>query len=568
MRIPNTYPQVYFWTVVGLILIFSHSAPVSNPSDGSVGVTLIPKAGAGPPPPLLPSEGVDNNPHDGIRARVLEAEKTQTVPSAASTIVPERPRLKPKVPPSNFTLGNLEVGNTPAPSEKKSSNTPPKPNTDPNDEDHDEDYDEDYDEDHFEGYDDDDYEEDYTDDYYHHDRPIPEHRHFGVPAEEVVPPSFWIKEDFYIKCADPRDIFHSHVDTYRAGLKNLTFSWRQFDDSPVMAENFIRTQQQHCRENCLCHPQRGFLHHYNDSMRCRTIRDAGKCEWLFGCECFAELGNPEIPDVWKHFTPMDWFRTIMYLPLGIRRAHPDWRWTNGPRAGNQTLHAGYRGPWTLLAEGFQVPGKPWDIYREVEMREQKPYYYLLGPDQPFLGQWPGGPSWLLLNRTANPKYGERKPYSEHSRAPTLEHEWQMFLERWGPYNYEYTGEWIRRKPYMLSNGPVGEANGLWMNDEQYAIAMAGELARPILREFRPPDIWQGVPVAPGLFGRGLPVDPTTSKRPSPTCIPRDVALSNVDGVRDLCLPGEGEKGVEEGSRNSHNRFLGLDTRKENGGKGL
>ncbi|RVD80886.1 uncharacterized protein DFL_008772 [Arthrobotrys flagrans] len=341
MRILNTCVKAYIWTVTALILTFSHSAPVLGPADDSIGATLIPKYGTGSLTPSDSLDEVDNILRDGIRAWGLEADGGPKAPPIIEPIE-KRPPSKPKV---SSTPKKPGAGDKPR--KGKSRNHGSKPNAqDPKHDPLDDDFDDD-------------------DDLW--DGPIDE--------DEFVKTSFWIKDSFEIRCADPKHIFKSPIAVERTkGLLPEDFSWRNFDDTPWMAEQFIREMQESCIENCGCDDWAS-LHapeaRKNDGLSyCQTIKDARKCEWVFGCQCWAELGDPEIPEKFENMTVQNWASELSSLPMNLRKAHPNWRWNNGPKGwNNQSLDRGtytVRGLWQKYNRAITYTGLMFPTYMAIQ----------------------------------------------------------------------------------------------------------------------------------------------------------------------------------------------------------
>ncbi|KAK6516560.1 hypothetical protein TWF506_006465 [Arthrobotrys conoides] len=558
MKIPVTYVKAYIWTIAGLFLTFSCGAPVLGPADGSTGAKLVPKSRAGPLNPSDTLNKADNIIHDGIRARVLEVDvgrkpappiidHVEKNPPSRPIIVssPSKPKGPPPSKPKTSTLLKSTISisslsrptissfstsivsssskpteNNPVPthtrahaghksSKGKSKHHSPKPNGQTPDPGPDDDPldDDDDDDDDFWG---------------HDDGPIDE--------DDFVKISFWIKDSFQIRCAEPKHIFNSPIALERTrDLLPKNFSWRNFDDTPWLAEEFIREMQESCMEDCSCDDWAS-LHapeaRKNDSLSyCKTWEDARKCEWVFGCQCWAELGDPEIPQRFENMSVQSWASELSSLPMHIRKAHPDWRWNNGPKGwNNESLGTGF-GPRTEYWEtrNFWYYPRPWDVYRERILAEVQPGYYLYGPDVP----------WIHGN-----------PMKElRTWKPSLRGEWELFMRYLYAVNPDRT---YRPGKFWAPADPFPPLEELWRpaRDALDALGGGGEDAGVNINLL----LAEGGADAPAAKVRRAeepPPEPTTAKEPGLTCIPRYLALSNTDGIERLCPLPEAEESTEE-----------------------
>ncbi|KAF3157079.1 hypothetical protein TWF569_003987 [Orbilia oligospora] len=533
MKIPNTSMNIYIWTIAGFILTFSYCAPVFGPVDSSTEATLVPKSQEGPLNPSDSLDKIDNILHDGIRARGLEVDVGKikkplapvidhietTPPSKPKTSSP--PKLttstlfKPMISSSSPSSPSISSSSTsivsphlkptqdpPAPTQEKegkghksrkgkSRNHGPKPNGPTPDIDYDP----------------------LDDDWGDLDGDL------DFDEDDYVKISFWIKDSFEIRCADPKHVFKSPIAVERTrDLLPKGFSWRNFDENPWMAEEFIKEMQESCIEDCSCDDWAS-LHapaaRKNDSLSyCRTWEDARKCEWVFGCQCWAELGDPEIPQKFENMSVQSWASELSSLPLHLRKAHPEWRWNNGPKnLNNQSLSTGF-GPRTEYWEtrNYWYYPRPWDVYRERIVAEIQPGYYLYGPDVP----------WIH----GNPMKELRK------WKPSLRGEWELFMR----YLYAVNPDRNYQPARIVPPGdPFPPLEELWRpaRDPFDDLVPAVDINLVMADENN-----AQAPRAKSRKREDSPPESITPNESDTTCIPRYLALSNTDGIERLCPPSE------------------------------
>ncbi|KAK6357303.1 hypothetical protein TWF718_001619 [Orbilia javanica] len=543
MRTRNTPVKACIWTIAALILTFAHCVPVIAPRDDNTRAILVPKSQLGPLSPLNSLDEVDSSIiHRGVQVRGLEVDGGPKKPPAielehVGEALPPKPKISSPVKSEVSSTHKPKLSSTPKPNtlplastqkkegtEEKSNNGKSngggskghrlKPNANEPNKSNDTSVPLDPD---------DDLEDDFRDD----DLP------FGpIPddwEDDIIKHSFWIKDSFQIKCADPKHIFKSEIAVnFTRGLLPKNFTWRTFDDTPWMAEQFIREMQESCMEDCSCddwavlHPPEA---RKNDSLSyCKTWQDVKKCEWVFGCQCWAELGDPVIPEKYADLTVVDWAIELKALPLHLKKSNAAWRWNNGPKVwGNRSIGTGF-GPWTekTEVEKKRYYRRPWDEYRERTIAEIQPGYFLYGPDVPFIH---GHPMETL-----------------RKWKPSRHGEWLLFLEYlyWVDPDRSYRPSRLTAPP-----DPFPEFGPPMDRDP--------EQERPLEPDEVP------IELRPGNFRRRDDPHPSDLQKPGSanfTCIPRYLALSNPEGIENLCpVPideGHAEKkGVKDSNSAAH-----------------
>ncbi|KAK6357493.1 hypothetical protein TWF718_001802 [Orbilia javanica] len=114
----------------------------------------------------------------------------------------------------------------------------------------------------------------------------------------------------------------------KAELENeLTIS------NPGRMNEVIQAAQEICQENCRCAGSLGVMT-IGNNVACRDFWQVGKCRLIYGCHCFARLGQPRVenterPPPLRH----EFQNAIDLIPRPIRELSENfgWEWLVDPR---------------------------------------------------------------------------------------------------------------------------------------------------------------------------------------------------------------------------------------------